>query len=549
MTPPTDSEPGGQAPLTRQMEPSALGATLLPDADSAARLSAPPGHLNLPGYEVLGELGRGGMGVVYKAQQKSLGRLVALKMVLSGAHAGEQELARFKAEAEAIARLQHPNIVQIYEVGEHEGKPFFSLELVGGGSLAERLDGTPLPARQAAELVRTLARAVHSAHECGVVHRDLKPANILLRRKSESPNPKSEPRTGGSDSDFGFGISDLEPKITDFGLAKRVDVNTGQTGSGAILGTPSYMAPEQASGKSKEAGPPADVYALGAILYECLTGRPPFNAATALDTLLQVLERDPVPLRLLNPKVERDLETICLRCLEKEPRRRYPSAAALADDLDRFLRGESISIRSVNLLDRLARALERSNLATEFYSWGTLLLVWAVIVLAVHGALAVWIALAGFDRRATGGYGVQFLLMALAYWRWRPPHAGPSSLAERRLWVVWGGYLLSCALLLVLAYLMPGFQDRALAWGTYPFAALLTGLAFVVLGESHWGWFYAVGLAFFGLALLMPLRLSWAPLEFGLLWAAALLAIGRQLRRLGLQAATAHRPGPGSKSG
>jgi serine/threonine protein kinase len=214
----------------------------------------------LPGYEVLGLLGRGGMGVVYKAQQKSLNRLVALKMIVSGAHASEQEVARFRAEAGAVARLQHPNIVQIYEVGEHDGKPFFSLELVDGGSLAERLNGTPLPGRQAAELIKTLARSAQAAHERGIVHRDLKPANVLL-------------------------TADGTPKITDFGLAKRLDVSTGQTQSGTILGTYSYMAPEQASGKNREVGPAADVWALGAILYECLTGRPPFNGPTIIGIL------------------------------------------------------------------------------------------------------------------------------------------------------------------------------------------------------------------------------------------------------------------------
>jgi len=274
--------------------------------------------ISVPGYEILGELGRSGMGVVYKARQLALNRLVALKMILADGHAGAAELARFQTEAEAIARLQHPHIVQIHEVGQHDGLPFFSLEFCPGGSLDRKLAGNPQPSREAAALIEKLAHAMHAAHEKGILHRDLKPANILL-------------------------AEDDTPKITDFGLAKKLDPvslgresGTGLTATGAVMGTPSYMAPEQAGGKSKELGPACDVYALGAILYECLTGRPPFKAARPLDTLLQVVSDEPVPPTRLNVKTPRDLETICLKCLHKEPSRRYASAAALAEDLRRF---------------------------------------------------------------------------------------------------------------------------------------------------------------------------------------------------------------------
>ena len=266
------------------------------------------------------------MGVVYKARQTKLDRVVALKMILSGGYAGEADLARFRTEAEAIARLQHPNIVQIYEVGEQNGLPFFSLEFCGGGSLEKELDGTPLPPKKAAALVETLARAMQAAHEQGVVHRDLKPANVLLAK-------------------------DGTPKITDFGLAKKLD-EVGQTASGAVMGTPSYMAPEQASGKSQEIGARTDVYALGAILYECLTGRPPFKAATPLDTIMQVVSDEPVPPRQLQSRTPRDLETICLKCLQKEPRKRYASAKALANDLHRYQAGEPIKARPVGRVER-----------------------------------------------------------------------------------------------------------------------------------------------------------------------------------------------------
>jgi WD40 repeat protein/tRNA A-37 threonylcarbamoyl transferase component Bud32 len=284
-------------------------------------------------YEVLGELGRGGMGVVYKARQKGLNRLVALKMVLAGEHAGPNELARFRSEAEALALLQHPNIVQVHEVGEHDGHPFFSLEFCPGGSLATKLAGMPLPPQEAAGLVQVLARAVQAAHQAGVVHRDLKPANVLL-------------------------AADGTPKITDFGLAKKLDA-AGQTASGAILGTPSYMAPEQAAGKGKAVGPAADVYALGAILYECLTGRPPFRAPTPLDTVLQVLSDEPVPPRQLQPKTPRDLETVCLKCLEKEPRKRYASAGELGDDLGHFRAGEPVQARPVGRAEQLLKWARR----------------------------------------------------------------------------------------------------------------------------------------------------------------------------------------------
>jgi serine/threonine protein kinase len=345
--------------------------------------------LPIPGYEILGELGRGGMGVVCKARQVKLNRLVALKMILAGPHADEPELVRFRAEAEAVARLQHPHIVQIFEVSEQDGRPFFSLEYVAGGSLADKLVGTPWPAQRAAELVETLARAVHAAHQQGIVHRDLKPANVLL-------------------------TPDGQPKITDFGLAKRLDADKGQTQSGAIVGTPSYMAPEQAGGKAREVGPAADVYALGAMLYELLTGRPPFVAPTPLDTLLLVLSDDPIPVRQRNCQVSRNLETICLRCLRKEPAQRYASAAALAEDLHLYLQGEPIQShpegdfrRGVRWAKRnpnavamllgglamgswmMANALDTSSLVLESFLGGLLWMAVSAAIFSLFGMLFI----------------------------------------------------------------------------------------------------------------------------------------------------------------
>jgi tetratricopeptide (TPR) repeat protein len=322
----------------------------------AAMHSAPAQAGSIPGYVILGELGRGGMGVVYKARQVLLNRVVALKVLLAGVHAGAETLARFRTEAEAAARLQHPHIVPIHEVGEHDGRPYLVLECVDGGSLKQQLDGTPWPATRAARLAEILARAIHYAHQQGVIHRDLKPANVLLVR---TDRPEAPPLGSGGEEGGRY-----EPKVTDFGLAKKADSAastpaTGATQSGAIVGTPSYMAPEQAEGRSKEIGLAVDVYALGAILYELLTGRPPFKAETALETLLQVREDEPVPPRRLQPKVPRDLETICLKCLQRNPCKRYATAQDLADDLRRFEEGQPIQARSVGMGERAVKWVKR----------------------------------------------------------------------------------------------------------------------------------------------------------------------------------------------
>jgi serine/threonine protein kinase len=322
-----------------------------------ATANVKPDWPNLPGYEIIEELGRGGMGVVYKARQVSLQRIVALKLIRDTALAGPQEIARFRIEIEAAARMQHPNIVEIYDAGEYEGRPYLAMEFVGGARLDQQASGQPQPAWQTAEFVRTLALAIEHAHSRNVVHRDLKPANVLL---SNLPGQVSATRADVQSSNNRWAVT--IPKITDFGLAKRLDSeSTAFTLDGAILGTASYMAPEQAAGRSREIGPAVDVYALGAILYELLTGQPPFRADTWSQTVQLVLHDDPLPPTRLQPQVPRDLETICLKCLEKEPGRRYGSAMQLASDLGRYLDGESVVAVPMGQRERLARQAARDG--------------------------------------------------------------------------------------------------------------------------------------------------------------------------------------------
>ncbi len=333
---------------------------------------------SVPGYEILGRLGEGGMGVVYRARQLRPHRVVALKMIRAGSHPEPEQLERFRREAEALAQLAHPNIVPVYEVGDHEGLPYFCMELVDGGSLDLKLAGNPMPPREAAALVEVLARATGAAHEKGIVHRDLKPGNILLQQAQ------------GLQS-LGFGT----PKITDFGLAKRLDGATGDTAPGAVLGTPSYMAPEQADGSLGDITAATDVYALGAVLYEALTGRPPFKSATRIDTLLQLTTREPIAPHHLQPGLPRDLEAVCLKCLEKSPARRYPSAAALADELVRFLDGLPTQARPVGPLGRAGRWSRRRPVVA-----GLLALLLVVVTGGVSGLTALYLRAEDQRKRA-----------------------------------------------------------------------------------------------------------------------------------------------------
>ncbi len=382
--PPTECNPGDAAALGC-LGPSPAGAGDDPwDITTAAgeEISAlaagrrPPGagtFLDQPSlrrfrdYSLLQQLGAGGMGVVFLARQDGLHRLVAIKMLRTGEHAAQADIERFRQEAKAVAHLDHAGIVPIFEIGEHEGQLFFSMAYVGGGTLASRVKQGPLAPREAAELVRAIAEAVDYAHQRGIIHRDLKPSNILLDHAGH-------------------------PKVGDFGLAKEVSGVSHLTITGQVLGTPSYMAPEQAAGKSDHVGPASDVYSLGAVLYCLVTGRPPFCAATAIETLRQVAEQEPVPPRQLNGSVDRDLETICLTCLRKEPDRRYGSAQQLADDLRRFLDGEPIRARPVSAAERGWRWCRRNRLVASFAA--------ALIVSILIGIAATWYSAALAFRSA-----------------------------------------------------------------------------------------------------------------------------------------------------
>jgi len=429
-------------------------------------------------YELLEEIGRGGMGIVYRSRQRSLDREIALKLILHGSQASPTDQARFQAEVTAAAQLDHPHIVPIYEVGSDQGWQYFGMKLIAGQTLAQKISSGPLPERDAARLLRSIARAIQYAHDQGVVHRDLKPANILLDHQGE-------------------------PHVSDFGLAKRTSANVSLTQSGAILGTPSYLAPEQASGDRGTIGPRCDVYSLGAILYALLTGRPPFQGPSPVDTLLMVLEQDLLPPRLLNTQVSRDLEMIVLRSLQKPPELRYNSAAELADDLDAFLNGEAILARSGRLADVVTRVFRETHHATVLENWGVLWM-WHSAVLLTLCLITNWLHLRQTDWSATSTpwpyvalWGGGLAIWAPIFWAVRH-RSGPVTAIERQIAHAWGGSIVAVILLFYVEALL-GLPVLKLS----PVLGLISGMVFVIKAGILAGTFYVHAAALFAVSAAM----------------------------------------------
>jgi serine/threonine-protein kinase len=436
------------------------------------------------GYELVEELGRGAMGVVYKAYDRELQRFVALKMILRGPHASAADLGRFRGEAQAAAGLAHPNIVPVFQVGEHDGQAFFSMKYVPGRTLANRTANGPLPPRRAAEYLAAIARAVEHAHRHGILHRDLKPSNILID-------------------------ADDRPQVTDFGLAKKVEGGASLTGTGNLVGTPSYMAPEQTEGKPATAA--TDVYSLGAVLYEMLTGRPPFLAASVVQTLLLVRSEEPVRPRLLNPQIDPDLELICRKCLEKRPEHRYASAADLAKDLEAYLAGEPVSARSSSLRYLAERLFRDTHHAPVLENWGFL---WVVHSIKIFLLCALTAGLYALGVREHTTYlvvwSVSLIVWGLFFWRWRKS-GGPVTFVERQLAHAWAAGVVAS----IGTFVVEVMLDLPALILT-PVLAVAAGMVFVFEAGMISGEFYLyAGLSFLCAVVMAWLGPPWSPLLLG----------------------------------
>ncbi len=499
---PTDRRP---SPSPRTQPGLSLGE--LPTTEIRSDPVAAPANGSLPrrfgDYELLEQIGRGGMGVVYKARQISLDRFVAIKMLRHGGESSDADLQRFRNEAEAAARLDHPNIVPVYEVGEAEGQLYFTMKHVEGTTLAALLDEHPLAARDAAQMMATIARAIHFAHQNNILHRDLKPSNILLQGNSGSRSGEANP---------GENLA-WYPMVADFGLAKRVEGGESLTATGAIVGTPSYMPPEQASGSRGTPSPASDVYSLGAILYELLTGRPPFRAASTVDTLLLVLDQEPVEPRRLNPQVDRALELICLKCLQKQPDLRYPSTAALAEDLEKFLAGERPSVWSGTLLDVIGNLLRETHHAPVLENWG-MLWMWHSLKIFLLCALTNWMYWQGVRSHLSYLllWSVGLSAWAFIFWTLRR-RGGPVLFIERQIAHVWAAGVSASIMMFVVEWLLaPRVEVLALS----PILALLAGMVFTVKAGMLSGAFYLAAGAMYLTAIPMALFPQVGILLFGL---------------------------------
>jgi eukaryotic-like serine/threonine-protein kinase len=489
------------AHLAEQFGPSSSGRATVAQSGPPAKGPSGPLPRTFDGYELLEELGRGGMGVVYKAWESSLKRFVALKMLLRGETASADDVSRFRTEAQSAAGLAHPNIVPVYKVGEHDGRAYFSMQYVEGTTLAARVAAGPLRPDEAARLVAAIARAVEHAHHAGILHRDLKPSNVLLD-------------------------IDGNPLVTDFGLAKQVAGGASLTGSGAIVGTPSYMAPEQAEGRTKEVGREADVYALGAILYELLTGRPPFQAASAVDVLLLVRSEEPVPPRRLNPKIDPDLELVCLKCLEKRPEHRYRTAGALAADLEAYLKSEPVSARISSLTYFLSRLLRETHHAPVLENWGVLWM-WHSVTIFLLCAVTNVLYLLGERGHLTylGLWGVGLVAWGAFFWSWRR-RGGPVTFVERQMAHAWAAGVAASVATFVVEVLL-GLRVLILS----PMLAVAAGMVFLFKAGTLSGWFYIAAAVSFLTAVPMALLPEVGPLLFGVVSAVAFFVPGLKYYR------------------
>ena len=508
------------ADLAHRSADSTMPLAPRPDDNVPAPLPRPFGDFTL-----LSELGRGGMGVVYMARQRSLNRTVAVKMVREAHLASDADRARFRGEAEAAARLHHPNIVTVHEVGTVDGQAYLCMEYVEGQTLAQRVNADgPLPPREAARLVAVIARAVQHAHQHGVLHRDLKPSNILLASGPASggcqpPGSEETPaRSRGPLAEI------AEPKVSDFGLAKRTDRAESLTRTGAVVGTPSYMAPEQATSR-KDITPAADVYSLGAILYELLTGRPPFQASNPVDTLLLVLEQEPIPPRDLNPNVDRDLELICLKCLQKPPELRYHSAAAFAADLEAYLVGDPLSVQG-SLGSFVSRLLRETHHAAVLENWG-LLWMWHSLAIFLVCLATQFMAWAQIDSHGAylAVWGAGLLTWGSIFWRLRR-RGGPVLFVERQIAHAWaGGTTASVGLFLI--EVVQGLPSLTLS----PVLPVIAGVVFFCKAGTLSGQFYPWVLAYFATGLYMAAFPQSGHLVFGLVSAASFFVPGLKYYR------------------
>ncbi len=487
------------------------GSTSLPVTSGRRAQSSGEPDSELPrdfgDYVLLRELGRGGMGVVYQARQKSLNRLVALKMIRESRLTDPAEQARFRIEAEAVARLQHPHIVTVHEVGTCDGHAYLCMEYLEGPTLAEvvRQQG-PLPPRLAARIVAQVARAVHHAHQHGILHRDLKPSNIILA----GPLPSAD--TPAADRCLA--------KVTDFGLAKRLDADGSLTRSGAVVGTPSYMAPEQAAGR-RELTPAADVYALGAILYELLTGRPPFQAAHPVDTLLLVLEQEPVPPRDLNPTVDRELELICLKCLQKPVELRYASAAALAEDLEAYVAGEPTRAAPSGLRYVISRFFRETHHADVLENWGRLWM-WHSLMIFLLCLTTQSMAWSGWHDHVwyLGLWSVGLITWATVLWQLRKA-AGPVLFVERQIAHAWAAGVCASIAMFAIEWL-GGLPPLTLS----PAVAVAAGMIMIVKAGILSGRFYIWAALNFAAAIIMTLLPQISVLLFGVVSALSFFVPG-----------------------